>query len=154
MAKAAGATNKAIAEEFGYSEARISIIFQKKEVAEKVKQLQEEYWGHNTDKRFQNLANQAISVYEDVINEKGASHRDKISAANALLDRALGKAQQSISVEGNVLGDLIARLDAQDARNKEQPSLDSNQEKDEVDTFMEDFVGEGLVVGKRTKDGD
>lgn len=151
---AAGATNKKIAEELGFTQSRISIILSKPEIKKKIRAAQEMYWGENSDQRFKNLLPKAIDVAQSIIEDKTEKTSLKADVAFKLMDRALGKPQQSVSVEGNLLADLIHRLDQQDPRDVTQPELGSEGTKDKAEEFVDEFLGgEDFTVGKRDKNG-
>jgi len=153
-AKASGATNKAIAQQFNYTESRISIIMNKPEIKKKIRALQEKYWGGNIEARFQNLLPKAVEVAANIINSKTEKTSLKADVAFKLMDRALGKPQQSIAVEGNLLADLIHRLDQQEARDVTNPEIQSERVEDHVDEKVNNFLGDKeFTVGKRNKDG-
>lgn len=50
--------------------------------------------------RARQAAPKCFTVLEDTLNDPDASHRDKINAADKLLDRAYGKAGQKVEVTG------------------------------------------------------
>jgi len=149
---ASGANQKAIAQDLGYTQSRISIILSKPEIKEKVRAVQAELWGGNAIKRFENLLPQSIDVLAHVVREGSTeSTKDKLSAVKEINDRALGKAKQSVTVEGNLLADLIHKLDTQETRNVDGTALPSKT-KDNAEEFVDEFLGdENYIVGKRDK---
>lgn len=149
---ASGANQKTIAEDLGFTQSRISIILSKPEIKQKVRKVQELLWGENAEKRFNNLLPKAIDVAQHIIEDANEKTSLKADVAFKLMDRALGRPQQSVNVEGNLLGDLIARLDEQSSRDITNPELTSGREKDEVDNFVDQHV-ENYKVGKRDDNG-
>ncbi len=152
-AAASGATNKMIADEFGFTQHRMSIILNRPEIKKKIKAVQEVIWGGSAEKRFQNLLPKAITVAQDIIEDATEKRSLRADVAFKLMDRALGKPQQSISVEGNLLVDMIAKLDEQKSRDVSDTALASERDKDPVDEFVNNFIEADYKVGKRDKNG-
>jgi hypothetical protein len=150
---ASGANQKQIATDLGYTQSRISIILSKPDIRKKIRAIQEQLWGDNAEKRFKHLLPRAIDVAENILEDQTAKQNLKADVAFKLMDRALGKPQQSVSVEGNLLADLIHRLDQQETRDVSQTALQSKP-SDEAEQSIDEFLGEEtFTVGKRGEDG-
>lgn len=54
---------------------------------------------------------QALTVLVEVANDVAAAPAARVAAANAILDRAHGKARQSVEIEGNEEHPLIQRIE-------------------------------------------
>lgn len=150
---ASGANQKQIALDLGYTQSRISIILSKPEIKSKVRDIQAALWGENAEKRFKNLLPKAIDVAQDIIEDASEKKSLRADVAFKLMDRVLGKPQQTVSVEGNLLVDLIARLDEQSSREVSNPELPSKRDEDPVDKFVEEFIDKDYQVGKRDRNG-
>lgn len=147
---ASGATNNAIAEEIGMTPGRVSIILGQKKMKEKVRQLQREYWGENAEKKFQEILPQAIQVAQEILEDKQAKSNLRADVAFRFMDRALGKAKQTVDVEGNLLGELIHKLDQQETGPRNVGDTKAlAQPENPIDTFMDDYLPEEAVVGQR-----
>lgn len=153
---ASGATNKQIADDLGFTQSRISIILSKPSLKEKVRKVQEELWGDSAEKRFKNLLPKAIDTWERILNDTSEKSALQSDVASKVADRVLGKPKQEVSVAGNLLGDLISRLDQQQTRDVTDSVSDLKIEKrkDDAEKFFDDFLGEKkLVIGKRDNNG-
>ena len=147
---AQGATAREICENLGYTDARMSIILNSPKVKARIKELQDQFWGGNAEKKFKNLLGDAITTIEEVmtnVQEKGAT---RIAAAGMILDRAIGKPLQQVEVRGSLLAEVMGKLDALPARDV-TPVLDSG--KAHLDNFVDSFV-EMSTVGERKKENE
>lgn len=151
---AAGTPNNMIAEEMGMTESRISILLGQTEMKDKIKLVQEEYWGGNAQKRFENLLPKAIDVAQQVLENEAEKPALRADVAFRLMDRALGKPTQTTEVKGNLISDLLVRLDHMDKterlvdeESEEEKALD--KPKDAIDNFTDEFVPKEVTVGKK-----
>lgn len=60
----------------------------------------------------------ALNVLVEVANDVGAAPAARVAAANAILDRAHGKARQAVEIEGNEDRPLIQRIELVGVRPK------------------------------------
>ena len=152
---ASGATNKRIADDLGYTQSRISIILSKPEIKAKIKAVQQSLWGENADRRFSQLLPSAIDVAEEVLNNPNERSNLRVDVAFRLMDRALGKPKQEVTVEGNLIADLIHKLDQQEAMHRIVPALKSSQEPEHpIDKYIDDNIPADFTVGKRQQESD
>ena len=143
---ASGATNKQIAEDLGFTQGRVSIILSKPEVKQKIRQLQEGSGRKDIDRRFQQILPEAVEDAYEIMKDKQEKSSLRANVAFQFMDRALGKPQQNVNVEGNLLNELLVKLDNQE---KEVEELD--KEEDEMDTLVESLIEEEVTVGKKDK---
>lgn len=147
---ASGLTNNAIAKELEMTPSRISIILTQPEIKNKIRKVQDTLWGENATARFEKLIPAAIDTLEDITKNKQEKSSTRVSAANSLLDRALGKPQQTIDVTGNLLGEVVSKLDKlRIVEGQASDVTELEKDKDKLDTFLEEFIPEKHVVGKR-----
>lgn len=145
---AVGTSNNNIAEAVGLTPSRISIILSQPEMKSKIAKVQEQYWGSNADKRFKHLLPKAIDVAERVLNES-SDDKLQVDVAFRLMDRALGKPKQEVAVTGNLLSELMSRLDNQEQMREVIELNKLAKPKDNLDNFVDVFVPTELTVGKR-----
>lgn len=149
---ASGLSNNQIAEELQYSQSRVSVILSQPEIRNKIRLLQEKVWGGNASQKFQSLVHDAIDVTEEIMNNRQEKGATRLSAANNLLDRALGKATQKIDVESTSLGEVLDRLDQLKELEKnntyQEPAL-LEKTKNPEDAFLDSFIEADYVVGER-----
>ena len=122
---AIGESATKIAEDLGYSPATICNIINKEESKVKIKELRWRIFGEDAKKRFNNLVPKAMDVVEEILNDEKLKAETKLSAAREVFDRSLGKSVQHLDVGGNMVADLIKRLDE---RSRAPISIDSTVE--------------------------
>lgn len=108
-----GLTTAAISEQTGYSKAYVSKLLSNTKVKMEIKSIQRQMFGEDPRKRFHALINQAIDTIEEVMldeNQKGAT---RLSAAQIIEERVLGKATQQVDIGTNLIRALFERMDQQ-----------------------------------------
>lgn len=110
---AAGATNKAICDNLGVSESWISVVKSKTLVKEEVARLQDRMFAENIEKRLKGLGPYAADIIEKTLCSEDPEIKfdQKAGMAKWLAEKLTGKASQEIKVEGNLLGNLMDKLD-------------------------------------------
>lgn len=145
---AGGMTNVQIADEIGMSAARVGIVLAQPANKAKVKAVQEQLWGENVKKRMQTIASKALDTVEEIMNNKQERGATRLQASTYVLDQAVGKAQQTVNVQGSVLGELIHRIDTMAVRDVAPlNALDAPQ--DTMDNFVNDLIPDQMTVGKK-----
>lgn len=146
---ASGLTNNQIAEAMQMSVPRVCILLNNTKIKNKIKDLQAKLWGDGPAKRFQQIVSKAITKAETIMD---STEKDQLAAdiAFRFMDRALGKPKQEVSVETNLLADLITRLDEAQGSAKDVLPIDLKEEKDDpLAQFVADHVPSDYKVGER-----
>jgi len=147
---ASGLTGNEIAKELRLTPSRVSVILSQPKIKNKIKEVQQEFWGDRAEERFKQLIPKAINVLEATVDNQQEKTPNRLTAAKEILDRSLGKAQQKVSVEGNLLGDLIDRFDRGKTVVGETIDVTAVEKpKDEMDTMLDSFIETDHVVGKK-----
>lgn len=110
--------------------------------------LQEKIHGKNIRGRLESYMHEALDTLAAIMRDPKAKESTKLQAVQYLLDQGIGKAKQELQVSGNLLADLLHRLDSssppeQDAKKLEEP-------KDALDNFAETF-GQTHIVGVKSE---
>src|ERR1051326_1691148 len=121
---AMGHTNNQIAKEMKMNVPRISIILNTPVIKEAILKKREEYYGNDAKQIFKTLMHKAFQVLEDTLNSSTANEKTKLEAAKYALDQISGKATQSVQVTGNVLHEIISKLDQRE-REANQDVIDA-----------------------------
>lgn len=143
---ASGLRNKDIAEETNMTESRISIILDNPNMSLEITRIREKMFGSNNRRRLEMLMPKALNVAEDVLTNEQHLTKHKIDMAKYVLDQGLGKAKQDFTVSGNLLGDLLDKLDSQ-VKDVTQSDLDKSSNP--IDNLAQELVPAMVVVGKR-----
>ncbi len=144
---ASGMRNGDIAEELNMTDSRISIILDNPSMKIEIARIREKMFGSNNRRRLEMLMPKALNVAEEVLTGEQHMMKHKIDMAKYVLDQGLGKAKQDITVSGNLLGDLLDKLDAQV---KDVTHSDLDKSDNPIDTLAYELVPTSVVVGKRT----
>lgn len=167
---ASGSAQRTIAAELNYTESRISVILSKPEVQAKIKQIRDEHWGGNLQKRFAAVAPKAMDFFTDVVSGAApAKVSERLDASKWLLEKVTGKPKQEY--EGDGAGSVLQLLQALDALRTLKPEARSEQERDVIevasgakphghsqsgggatDNWMSDWVDNNIpgVAGEKT----
>lgn len=106
---ALGYSQKDIARHLGISAGRVSAIMKSQSCQSEIERLQKEFF--DPDKIFKQILPEAVKVTRRIMNRASAKDSDKLTAASQFMDRALGKAKQTMEVQGSAIKDLFAALD-------------------------------------------
>ena len=111
--KAAGSTNKKIAQEISMGESWISTILSNTAVKERISEIQKEHWGDNIEARFKNTVPKAMDIVDEILSDPYGDYKiqDKLKAAMWLLEKVTGKAKQEVDHNSVGLKDLLGKLD-------------------------------------------
>lgn len=112
-----GFTNKAIKQQLGYSDSRVSILKHSKPIQDEVRRIMDASLEDDVKARIRRLANPALDVLEEAIRDKSNRYgtKEKIDVAKYLADHAAGKAVQKHEVTGGVLLTVMDKLDSMKA---------------------------------------
>ncbi len=135
-----GTSQKEIARELDYSEARISVILQKPAVHDKIERIRREFLGtESLTKKFSAVAPHAADYLTKVIDGKeGAKVRERMQASIWTLEKLTGKPKQEGLTDGGttilqLLQALAAAAEAKAAPGgravAESPDIELRQEK-------------------------
>lgn len=80
-------------------------------VQKEIRALQHQYFGGDPMRRFKAMVNDAADILEDAMKDKHVKTSVRVQAADKILDRALGKPKQFLSVEGNLIRRVYETLD-------------------------------------------
>lgn len=149
---ASGLPNKTIAAEIGMTDAWISVILSQPQMKAKIRAKQDELFGKDTRARLLALSQKALQGVEEVLDDKSAKNSDKLAASTYILDQAVGKAKQDVSIQGNLLGDLISRLDNLDSRPVLPQAEQLDTPPDSMQDFIDEFVPDNVKVGVRSEE--
>ena len=145
-----GLSNKAIAEEMGMTEARISVILSNSEVQREIEEKRKLYWDDKAEERFKKILPEAITVAHDILKDRQEGSNLRADIAFKFMDRALGKPKQQMEIKDSSLSDFIdalEKLPRDVTGSTETKSLD--KPKDKFDNFIDEFIPEEVVVGKK-----
>jgi len=147
---ACGATNNQIASDLGMTAGRISILLSQPAIKKKIRALQTEYWGDNAKKRFETILPKAIDIAEDILVDPQEKSTLRADVAFRLMDRALGKPNQTTTIEGNLLSELLIKIDLEKKELKDvTPQNSLEKPPDKLDTFVDSFIDAEVSVGKK-----
>lgn len=122
---AAGASNRFIAETVGMSESRISVIINgdlcKAQVAEIRKQLFPDF-----KDRVKKYAEEAIDVVHEIMIDETNKPGVRLSAAQDFMDRAHGRATQTIEHGSTLLRELYEAMEKKKRLQLEEPAKQKN----------------------------
>lgn len=143
-----GQSTQAIAKEIGLSEARINLLVQGPEMKAAIAEKRELYFGDGRSK-MQSLVNDAFGVIKEIMMNPDAKDNVRLSAAQYVMDQTIGKAQQTVKVEGNLLGDFMSQLDKAERVVHELEHVAIP--RDEMDDKLDQIIGKNFVVGVRSE---
>lgn len=145
---ASGMKTALIAQQAGISKAYLAVILARPYIKDRIREAQERMWGRAVRKRMENIAHKALDTIERILDDPEAKCSTRLSAAQYLLDQAVGKAQQNINVQASTLGDLIGRIDQMATRDV-APLKGLEAPKDALDTFVDGIIPVVVTVGAK-----
>lgn len=131
---ACGASQKSIAEAVGMEPNSICNIANSEKMKFEVSRLQHKLFGADAKKRFQGLMPKAINTIEEIMDDKKEKGSVRLSAATEIVDRSIGKAAQTINVEGSLIRQLYEKLD------DKQKVIDTEPVSRHPDQVMEEIM--------------
>lgn len=122
---ALGYSQKDIAKHLGLSVGRVATIMQSRSCQDEIARLQDKFF--DPEKIFKQILPEAVNVTRRIMNKASARDSDKLTAASQIMDRALGKAKQTMEVQGSAIKDLLMQLDkTNNAANSLTPPIDAD----------------------------
>lgn len=113
---ALGARSNEIAAATGFTDSRISLLLGTEPIQKQIKIIREvEFQGMGVKDRLEQLSSHAVRIYDEILSSPKARLALKYRAAADILDRKMGKPQQSVEVKTNMLSDfyeLLQKIDA------------------------------------------
>lgn len=148
MMSASGMTPKQICREVDMTELRIRSLVKIPKFARMIRQKRDELFGSDAKAHIKALVSKAVGVVEDTLDDKDEKGTVRLDAAKYVIDHTVGKATQTVEVGGNLLVDLVSRLD-KESRDVSPANKSLATTKDSLDNFVDGIITEGVVVGKR-----
>lgn len=109
---ACGVTKSAIADQTGFTEEQVSVMLRDEKMKFEIKRLQAKLFAHDPKKRFKVLSERAFEVTEALMDET-TKPGVRLRAAVEVFDRAFGKPEQKVALEGgSMIRQFFERLDA------------------------------------------
>ena len=160
---AMGMSVKKVAEEMEMSYSGVSKTLNSDICKFRVKEMQFQVFGKNHQKRFKSLIDSSIKTVQTIMEDNQNKPSTRLSAANTILDRALGKATQQIEIRDSSIKDIYNKMDellgiknktieaevnnieeadyVEIEAEKSKPIEACEDEKDDVDAWMEKNYG-------------
>lgn len=146
-----GKSQKAIAQELGFNIERIKAILRSDKIKASIQAKMADLYQENIKKALNSRALKGLEVIDSIIDDNTARANVKLDAAKFLIEHSVGKPQQSIKHEGNLLAEVIAH--AEQLRNVNDANNPKDNTPDPMDNLVDTLVPQGLVVGKRSTEG-
>lgn len=133
-----------IARSLGVTPSRMSVIIASPYFREQVRLIQAELFVNNPQAVFRQMAPTAAQALYGVLTDPTEKGSTKVSAAGEVLDRAYGKATQTIQADSGSVKELFRRLDEERKTGENGRNTPINAEFFElgsVEKAVEDFYG-------------
>lgn len=121
---AAGMSPGKIAKESGMTLSYISILLGDPKIKSEIAYLQRQMFGEDPRKRYNSLMSDAIDVTETIMKNEGEKGSTRLSAAQLIQERVLGKPTQTVDIGTNLIRTLFERLDQKEKEKEASPLLD------------------------------
>lgn len=108
---ACGCQPKQIADATGLNISTVKNYLNSEKIKFEIKKLQHQMFAKDPIRRFKGLVEEATTVLEETMHDKNAKPSVRMVAADKILDRALGKPKQFLSVEGSLIRRIYESLD-------------------------------------------
>lgn len=142
---------KRIAEEIGITKERVGAILKTPGVRDLVALKQQEIYGNQPKERLRNMTNKALDTLDEILNNEQEKSQLKADVAKYVVDQGVGKPTQTHEVKGNLLSELIMRLDNDKSREVVQETEKLAKPPDALETFVETHIPTDVKVGDRGK---
>ena len=144
---AIGLSQADIAKEVGLSPMRVGQIQRHPKIRDIIKDKRQQYFGEARD-YIRSLVSKSVGVIDDILESHDAKDSVKLDASKYVIDQAIGKAQQSISVQSeSFLKDVMNRLDMGRPDIKQ---IATTKTKDDMDAMVDAIIVEDVKVGVRS----
>lgn len=128
---------KKIAEETGYSLSRVSDILRVPAIRNLISLKQKEIYGDQPKERLRKMSDKALATLDQILDNEQEKSSLKADVAKYVVDQSVGKATQTHEVKGNLLNELILRLDAEKSRDITPDSKKLDKPLDPLEAFVE-----------------
>jgi hypothetical protein len=138
---ALGYKNRDIAAQLDLAETTVSRLRNLPESRVIIREIQGKLYAANPAAMFKTMAPQAARTLYTVMKNKEEKGSTRVSAASEILDRAYGKALQTVEHSGNMLRDIFDRMDQE-----------AGKKKPDIVMQEAEFVEESskvIIVGKK-----
>lgn len=146
---ARGLSLRMIAEELGMTKERVGELLRAPEIRSIVSLKQKEIYGDAPKKRLQDMSNKALETLNNILDNEQEKSSLKADVAKYVVDQSVGKATQTHEVTGNLLNELIVRLDAEKSRVVSGETEKLAKPLDSLEAFVETHVPSNVKVGNR-----
>lgn len=155
---ALGMRSNDIAKELGLSQTVVQQLVQKERIKIEITDLERRYANHDIRGKIQSILPKTVEVLETIMDDENNPANARISAANILQDRGLGKPRQEIDMGISVIREVFEKLDQRqidrqsvrvlspdqtviDLTTSSAVKLLEEQPKNEVDSWLEENLG-------------
>lgn len=109
---ATGVKNPEIAEQLNLTVNYVNSVLKEERSLFELRKLRHQLYGKDLKKRFHDLIPAATDVIEQTMLNPNVKPHLKFTAAQEVLDRALGKPKQTVEVEGSMIRSVFEALDS------------------------------------------
>lgn len=110
MLAACGATPKQIAGELQMEPNYVEVLLDEEPMKAQVKLIAGRLFSGDPKKRFRAMANRSLELLEDMQTDKKVKDGIRARVAEQILDRAFGKPEQTVNLEGSLTRRIYERL--------------------------------------------
>jgi hypothetical protein len=147
MLKAMGKSDQYIADELGYTHSQVYRVLKTPAVAEAIKARVEQMYDVNVKQAMSDRALKALGVVDQILDDENGKSNVRLDAAKFMLEHTVGKAQQTVKHEGNLLAEVIATADK--LHNTTQVHEILTKPSDPMDNMINEMLPTDMVVGVR-----
>lgn len=146
---AQGFSGQRIASEIGLSYNRTMIILSNPSMRALIAMKQKEIYGNQPKERLRLMTAKALDTLENVLDNEQEKSALRTDVAKYVIDQGVGKATQPVEVSGNLLSELIVRLDNEKSRDITDSAKKLDKPADPLEAFVEAHVPSDVKVGAR-----
>lgn len=159
---ATGASDAEISRVVGrYSQTRLSTLRNSPRMIMRVQEIQESYFGKGIEGRFKKIGLKALDHTERLLDAPDTTGELRFKVSRDMMDRAYGKAKETVKVESNTVVDLFAALDKLKGSGGQDLAIAAllssktpGAAPHPIDAFIEEVVPEGQGIGQGQVTGD
>lgn len=146
---ALGMTNRKIAQQLGITDTLVSLVVNAPEIKDlisaKISDLYEE-----PKSQLKALFPKAFATFNKILDDVNERSALKADVAKFIIEHTIGKAHQTHTVEGNLLSELIVKVEKQAIRDVNATAANLlDKPKDEFDDLVTEIIPADVVIGKR-----